>query len=188
MVLGTEFVLIFKVRSWCCSRMSVTLHSGASNSLWREGHKKIPKDPPFAYVFLEKNFKKKLSKGGGGVLAFSPPRFDGGGGAWLPAPPPAVRCATVSTFDSFSTKRLKSRTVHQLDFITSQQWQEESFWLIFLLGFLKTPEKNFIFFFDNFFLFLQWPRSFESNSNHIQRKHFDIFSHEKPLYSWGQNT
>ena len=48
---------------------------------WFEGrgHKKVPKGPPFAYVFW-KNFKNKLSKGG--VLAFShlPLDFTGGGG------------------------------------------------------------------------------------------------------------
>ena len=50
------------------------------------GHKKVPKGPPFAYVFRKK-FRNKLSKGG--VLAFSPLPLDLTGGGHGPlAPPP----------------------------------------------------------------------------------------------------
>ena len=70
---------------------------------WFEGrgHEKVPKGPPFAYVFwkdfkgsplclcfLEKFRKQIIKGGGGGVLAFSHLPLDFTGGPWPPAPPP----------------------------------------------------------------------------------------------------
>ena len=70
------------------------------------GHKKVPKGPPFAHVFW-KNFKNKLSKGGG-IGFFSPPLdFTGGGGPWPPDPPPS-KCATVHVF--FTSQLYAMRT------------------------------------------------------------------------------
>ena len=92
------------------------------------GHKKVPKGPPFAYVFLNKfqrvppllMFSEKSSKGSplclcflkkiqkqiikGGSIGFfsSPPRFDGG--PWPPGPFP--KCATVQFSLSIANVRL----------------------------------------------------------------------------------
>ena len=101
--------VIRKWRQFCflpclCSiyYMRQTFHSGASNSVWREGTiknfqrvpplltflKKFPKGPPFAYVFC-KNFKKSYQRGE--YWLFLP--LDLGKGAWPLAPPP-TKCAT----------------------------------------------------------------------------------------------
>ena len=112
-MLAKRFFTTFPYHYWLCrvpSPQKCLLRCGASNSVWREGHKRFPKGPPFAYVFwknfqrvppllmfFEKKFQKKLSKGK--VLAFSPPWFEGHGP--LAAPPP-VKSVTAPSLCSVS--------------------------------------------------------------------------------------
>ena len=84
---GAEGSMKILNTSWCeCDLKCKGMSSVARLTRFEgRGHKKVPKGPPFAYVFW-KNFKNKLSKGF--WLFLTSPSILRGGGGMAPWPPP----------------------------------------------------------------------------------------------------
>ena len=118
------------------------------------GHKKVPKGPPFAYVFWK--ISKQIIKGGSIGFFSSPPRFDGGG-AWPPAP--LLKYATA--------RSSKEHCSHSN--IVNVEWQL-SCWPI--QPWLNSKIKNILF--DDFFNVQQ--RTTFCNGFSNRRCHFEMIN------------